>query len=315
MRAPEQRTTPGADSRPPAAGPPPPAAARTRRTGPRGVHTTSPRTTSPHAASSRTTSPRTAPLVPLAARLRPLAISAAGLLAGLGLWQLAGQRDPVLFATPGRSASALVDMVQDGSLPSALLSSGKLLVIGLALAIVVGVGFGLLLSRARLLRASTDWLLFALQSVPIVALAPLILSAFGFGLSAKTLVVFLTAVFPVVVNTAEGAHRVPTTLLEVARTFRSSEWRIWKDVLLPHTVPYAMTGVRQGIAMAFVGTLAAEFFLNASGVGGLLLAAGTRFDTATVLGLTVLVSVLAVALMGLGRAVERHFARWRTVKA
>ncbi len=186
--------------------------------------------------------------------------------------------------------------------------------IGLALAIVAGVGFGLLLSRARL-RASTDWLLFALQSVPIVALAPLILSAFGFGLPAKTLVVFLTAVFPIVVNTAEGAHRVPATLLEVARTFRSSEWRIWKDVLLPHTVPYAMTGVRQGIAMAFVGTLAAEFFLNASGVGGLLLAAGTRFDTATVLGLTVLVSVLAVALMGCGRAVERHFARWRTVKA
>ncbi|MFE3590976.1 ABC transporter permease [Streptomyces niveus] len=244
-------------------------------------------------------------------RLIPLAISTLGLLAGLGLWQWAGQRDPVLFATPGRSLSALATLTEDGTLPSALLSSGRLLVVGLALAIVAGVGFGLLLSRARLLRSSTDWLLFALQSVPIVALAPLILSAFGFGLPAKTLVVFLTAVFPIAVNTAEGAHRVPGTLLEVARTFRSSEWRIWKDVLLPHTVPYAMTGVRQGIAMAFVGTLAAEFFLNASGVGGLLLAASTRFDSATVLGLTLLVSVLAVALMGCGRAVEGYFARWR----
>ncbi|EST22622.1 ABC transporter permease [Streptomyces niveus] len=244
-------------------------------------------------------------------RLIPLAISTLGLLAGLGLWQWAGQRDPVLFATPGRSLSALATLTEDGTLPSALLSSGRLLVVGLALAIVAGVGFGLLLSRARLLRSSTDWLLFALQSVPIVALAPLILSAFGFGLPAKTLVVFLTAVFPIAVNTAEGAHRVPATLLEVARTFRSSEWRIWKDVLLPHTVPYAMTGVRQGIAMAFVGTLAAEFFLNASGVGGLLLAASTRFDSATVLGLTLLVSVLAVALMGCGRAVESYFARWR----
>lgn len=248
-------------------------------------------------------------------RLTPLAISAAGLLVGLGLWQWAGQRDPVLFATPGRSLSALATLTEDGTLPSALLSSGRLLVVGLALAIVAGVGFGLLLSRARLLRSSTDWLLFALQSVPIVALAPLILSAFGFGLPAKTLVVFLTAVFPIAVNTAEGAHRVPTTLLEVARTFRSSEWRIWKDVLLPHTVPYAMTGVRQGIAMAFVGTLAAEFFLNASGVGGLLLAASTQFDSATVLGLTLLVSVLAVALMGCGRAVEGYFARWREVRS
>ncbi|WP_327233312.1 ABC transporter permease [Streptomyces sp. NBC_01317] len=249
-----------------------------------------------------------------ARRLIPLAVSAAGLVVGLGLWQWAGVRDPVLFATPGRSLSALATLTEDGSLPSALLSSGRLLVVGLALAIVAGVGAGLLLSRARLLRGSTDWLLFALQSVPIVALAPLILSAFGFGLPAKTLVVFLTAVFPILVNTAEGAHRVPTTLLEVARTFRSSEWRIWKDVLLPHTVPYAMTGVRQGIAMAFVGTLAAEFFLNASGVGGLLLAASTRFDSATVLGLTLLVSVLAVALMGCGRAVEGYFARWREVR-
>ncbi|MFE3252860.1 ABC transporter permease [Streptomyces sp. NPDC059209] len=248
-------------------------------------------------------------------RLTPLGISAAGLLVGLGIWQWAGQRDPVLFATPGRSLSALATLTEDGTLPSALLSSGRLLVVGLALAIVAGVGFGLLLSRARLLRSSTDWLLFALQSVPIVALAPLILSAFGFGLPAKTLVVFLTAVFPIAVNTAEGAHRVPTTLLEVARTFRSSEWRIWKDVLLPHTVPYAMTGVRQGIAMAFVGTLAAEFFLNASGVGGLLLAASTQFDSATVLGLTLLVSVLAVALMGCGRAVEGYFARWREVRS
>lgn len=261
----------------------------------------------------RAASPVNAPRLTAALRRRliPLAISTLGLLAGLGLWQWAGQRDPVLFATPGRSLSALATLTEDGTLPSALLSSGRLLVVGLALAIVAGVGFGLLLSRARLLRSSTDWLLFALQSVPIVALAPLILSAFGFGLPAKTLVVFLTAVFPIAVNTAEGAHRVPATLLEVARTFRSSEWRIWKDVLLPHTVPYAMTGVRQGIAMAFVGTLAAEFFLNASGVGGLLLAASTRFDSATVLGLTLLVSVLAVALMGCGRAVEGYFARWR----
>lgn len=262
-------------------------------------------------ATSAAMSPATRTARGLRRRVIPLAVSTLGLLVGLGLWQWAGQRDPVLFATPGRSLSALATLTEDGTLPSALLSSGRLLVVGLALAIVAGVGFGLLLSRARLLRSSTDWLLFALQSVPIVALAPLILSAFGFGLPAKTLVVFLTAVFPIAVNTAEGAHRVPATLLEVARTFRSSEWRIWKDVLLPHTVPYAMTGVRQGIAMAFVGTLAAEFFLNASGVGGLLLAASTRFDSATVLGLTLLVSVLAVALMGCGRAVESYFARWR----
>ncbi len=248
-------------------------------------------------------------------RLRSVGMPVIGLLIGLGLWQVAGQRDPVLLATPARSFQALESMTLDGSLPSALLSSGKLLVVGLALAIVGGVTFGILLARAQDLRDSTEWLLFALQSVPIVALAPLILAAFGFGLPAKSLVVFLSAVFPIVINTAEGARRVPTTLLEVARTFRSSEWRVWSDILLPHTVPYAMTGVRQGIAMAFVGTLVAEFFLNASGIGGLLISASTQFDSASVLGLTVLVSVLAVALMACGRALERHFARWRETES
>jgi ABC-type nitrate/sulfonate/bicarbonate transport system permease component len=238
-------------------------------------------------------------------------MSMLGLLLGLGLWQVAGQRDPVLFATPARSFQALVTLTLDGSLPSALLSSGKLLVVGLALAIVIGVIFGILLARAQAVRDSTEWLLFALQAVPIVALSPLILAAFGFGSPAKSLVVFLSAVFPIVINTAEGARRAPTTLLEVAHTFRSSEWRIWSDVLLPHTVPYAMTGVRQGIAMAFVGTLVAEFFINASGIGGLLISASTQFDSASVLGLTVLVSVLAVALMACGRALENHFAQWR----
>lgn len=240
-----------------------------------------------------------------------MGIPMVGLLLGLGLWEVAGLQNPVLLATPGRSFQALASMTLDGSLPSALLSSGQLLVIGLALSIVIGVSFGILLARAQAVRDSTQWLVFALQAVPIVALAPLILAAFGFGLPSKSLVVFLSAVFPIVINTAEGARRAPATLLEVARTFRSSEWRIWLDVLLPHTVPYAMTGVRQGIAMAFVGTLVAEFFINASGIGGLLISASTQFDSAAVLGLTLLVSVLAVALMAFGRAVEQHFARWR----
>ncbi|WP_051760502.1 ABC transporter permease [Herbidospora cretacea] len=244
-------------------------------------------------------------------RPRGLLVSLAGLALGLIAWQVAGQRDPVLLATPVRSVEALAAMVSDGTLPAALLDTGLLFVAGLAAAIVGGVGYGLVLSRSRALRGSTGWLVFAFQSVPIVALAPLILAAFGFGFGAKTLVVFLSAVFPILINTAEGAKHAPRTLLEVARVHRSGEWPLWRDVLIPHTLPYAMSGIRQGIAMAFVGTFIAEFFLQATGIGGLLLSASARFDSATVLGLTVLVSVLAALLMGLGRRLERAFAPWR----
>ncbi|GAA4197332.1 ABC transporter permease [Streptosporangium oxazolinicum] len=245
------------------------------------------------------------------ARLKGVAISLIGLLAGLLAWQVLGQRDPVLLATPVRSFESLAAMTRDGTLPGALADTGVLFLAGLAAAVVGGVGYGLVLSRSRRLRTSTQWLVFAVQSVPIVALAPLILAAFGFGFWAKVLVVFLSAVFPVLINTAEGARHTPVTLLEVARVHRSGEWALWRDVLLPHAMPYAMSGIRQGIAMAFVGTFIAEFFLEATGIGGLLLGASSRFDSATVLGLTVLVSVLAAMLMALGQVLERAFAPWR----
>ncbi len=245
------------------------------------------------------------------APLRAALTGLVGLVAGVAIWQIVGQRDPVLFATPGRSLDAVNATISDGSLPSALRASGTVFGLGLVAAAAVGFGYGLLVARSPALRSSTEWLVYAMQSVPIVALAPLILSTLGFGLLAKSIVVFLTAVFPILINTAEGARRAPATLLDVAHVYRSSEWRLWHDVLIPHTVPYAMTGLRQGIAMALVGTLVAEFFLNASGIGGLLLTASANFDSATVLGLTLVVSALAVTLMALGRLLERRIAPWR----
>jgi len=234
-----------------------------------------------------------------------------GLILGLIAWQVAGTAEPVLLATPARSFDAFVALIGSGELGRALGESGVIFGLGLALSIVVGVGYGILLARVRWLREATGWLIFALQAVPIVALAPIIVVVVGFGIEAKTLVVFLSAVFPILINTMEGAKHTPTALLDVTHIYRAREWRIWLDLLLPHTAPFAMTGIRQGIAMAFVGTLVAEFFLDANGIGGLMLAASATFDTPSVLALTVLTAVIAVALIGIGRLLERATAPWR----
>lgn len=240
-----------------------------------------------------------------------IALAVLGLVLGLVGWQIAGTAQPVLLATPGRSWEALVALAQSGELGQAFLESGVIFVIGLVLATIVGIGYGILISRVRWLRDATSWLIFALQAVPIIALAPLIVVAVGFGTGAKSLVVFLSAVFPILINTMEGAKHAPGPLLDVTRIFRSREWRVWADLLLPHTLPYAMTGIRQGIAMAFVGTMVAEFFLNANGIGGLMLGASARFDTALVLALSVLIAVVAVILIGFGRLLERAAGRWK----
>ena len=96
----------------------------------------------------------------------------------------------------------------------------------------------------------------------MVALIPFILSMMGFGFAPKVLVVFLFAVFPVLYNTVEGARSIKPEMIEVAQSFRSSEWALWREVMLPYTLPYTMTGVRQAIGRALVGMIAAEFFLS-----------------------------------------------------
>ena len=95
-----------------------------------------------------------------------------------------------------------------------------------------------------------------------MALIPFILSMMGFGFAPKVLVVFLFAVFPVLYNTVEGARSIKPEMIEVAQSFRSNEWALWREVMLPYTLPYTMTGVRQAIGRALVGMIAAEFFLS-----------------------------------------------------
>jgi NitT/TauT family transport system permease protein len=145
----------------------------------------------------------------------------------------------------------------------------------------------------------------------MVALIPFILSLMGFGFVPKVLVVFLFAVFPVLYNTVEGARSIKPELIEVAKSYRSSEWALWLDVMLPYTLPYTMTGVRQAIGRALVGMVAAEFFLSSTGLGQLIMGASQNFDTGGVFASIFVIGVIGVLLMRLGLVIEQHFARWR----
>jgi len=97
----------------------------------------------------------------------------------------------------------------------------------------------------------------------------------------------------------------------VAKSYRSSEWALWREVMLPYTLPYAMTGVRQAIGRALVGMIAAEFFLSATGLGQLIMAASQNFDTPGIFASIFLIALIGVGLMRLGLKIEQHFARWR----
>ncbi len=161
------------------------------------------------------------------------------------------------------------------------------------------------------MRIGVEPYLMILYATPLVALIPFILSMMGFGFAPKVLVVFLFAVFPVIYNTVEGARSIKPEMIEVARSFRSSEWALWRDVMVPYTLPYTMTGVRQAIGRALVGMIAAEFFLSSTGLGQLIMSASQNFDTAGVFASVLVIALIGVGLMRMGLAIEQHFARWR----
>ena len=205
----------------------------------------------------------------------------------------------------------LWQLVASGEFVRQFLDSAQLFLTGFVLALIVGLPLGMLLARVRMLRVGIEPYLMIIYATPMVALIPFILSMMGFGFAPKVLVVFLFAVFPVIYNTVEGARSIKPELIEVARSFRSNEWALWREVMLPYTLPYAMTGVRQAIGRALVGMIAAEFFLSSTGLGQLIMGASQNFDTGGVFASILVIALIGVGLMRLGLMIEQHFARWR----
>jgi NitT/TauT family transport system permease protein len=232
--------------------------------------------------------------------------------AGIAIWEIAGRSTSQAFMVPFTvTIKVLWQLMWSGEFIRQFIDSSELFLTGFILALIVGMPVGMLLARVRLLRVGLEPYIMIVYATPMVALIPFILSMMGFGFAPKVLVVFLFAVFPVIYNTVEGARSIKPELIEVAHSFRSTEWALWRDVMVPYTLPYAMTGVRQAIGRALVGMIAAEFFLSSTGLGQLIMTASQNFDTAGVFASVLVIALIGVALMRLGLMIERHFARWR----
>ncbi|HEY8704135.1 MAG TPA: ABC transporter permease [Gaiellaceae bacterium] len=245
-------------------------------------------------------------------RLRGLSVSLFGLVLGAGIWEYVGRHtQQSSFAPFSSTVSALWHMTTSGELPSALRSSLELFAAGFGIGIVIGFVLGLVMARVELVRTGLEPYVSMLYATPMVALIPAILAVFGFEFRAKLIVVVMFGIWPVLINTLEGARSVNPELIEVAQSYRSNELQLWGHVIIPYTLPYTMTGVRQAIARCLIGMIASEFLLAANGLGNLILIYTQRFDTAHVLAAVLSITLLATALMGIGRGLENYFARWK----
>jgi ABC-type nitrate/sulfonate/bicarbonate transport system permease component len=234
-------------------------------------------------------------------------------LAVAAIWEISGLlADPIVWPPLQSVVIAFFTILFDGSLITALGQSLLLLLLGLTSACLSGLVIGIAVGRNRMLERMIVPFLGALYATPTIALIPLLLVWFGFGLSGRVVVVWLVAFFPMVVSVHSGVRDTPKDLIEVARSFNvSKELSMIRTVVLPSAVPMIMTGVRLSIGRGIVGMAVAEVYLRLGGIGALISQYGAVFRTDYVMASIVALPLLGVILTAGAGRIERRFEHWR----
>jgi NitT/TauT family transport system permease protein len=229
----------------------------------------------------------------------------------LVVWEILGPLvNPILFSYPSKIAVAFYQLTLSGELMHYAAESLQVLFYGLGFAILVGVPLGVLMARYRPVDWALELPINALYSTPMVALVPILVLWFGIYMQAKVIVVFLFAVFPILINTYHGVRECDKNMLEVARSFRSPEWRTWQDVLLPFALPYIAAGLRLAIGRGLVGMVIAEFYTTISGLGFMITRYANIFETDKTFVPVILLMFLGITLTAALKWVERKIAPW-----
>jgi NitT/TauT family transport system permease protein len=240
-----------------------------------------------------------------------IGIRLVSLVAVLGLWEAFGSSvDAAMFTTPSAIAKAAVVMIGSGELWAYLAPSLVVLAIGLSMAAVIGVMVGLVLARFWVLDVAFGVYITFLYSIPSVALVPLIVLWAGFETTAKVIILFMFAFFPMVINTYQGVKNVDHKLLEVGRSFRCSEWQLWKNIVLPGALPFIVTGLRLALGRGLIGMVLADLYTAISGIGYLIVRTASTYQVDKMFVPIVTLGLLGVSLTALLRFVEIKVAPW-----
>ena len=184
-------------------------------------------------------------------------------------------------------------------------------VLGFGLALVAGVLVASVIDGSRVLERAIYPLVVASQTVPIPALAPLLLIWFGYGLLPKVLVVALIAFFPIAVNTVDGLRATDRELLRLLRTLGAGRWTRFRLAKLPAALPFLFSGARVAVAVSVIGAVFGELVGASDGLGYLMTRAAADFLTARVFAAIVVLAAMGVGLFGLVALGERLLLPWR----
>jgi NitT/TauT family transport system permease protein len=187
------------------------------------------------------------------------------------------------------------------------------LLYGFTLAVVFGIGIGLLLARYWVLDVALSVYITFLYSIPSVALVPLIVLWAGYEQTAKVIILFLFAFFPMVINTYQGVKAVDPKLIEVGRAFRCNEGQLWANIVIPASLPFIVTGLRLALGRGLIGMVLADLYTALSGIGYLIARTAATYQVNRMFVPIVTLGLLGVTLTALLRLAEKYVAPWTNV--
>ncbi len=217
----------------------------------------------------------------------------------------------LFFTTPSRVALALYHLMATGEFQHHFEASAVEFLLGLGLSVAVGLPLGMLLGRSKALDAALDPYVTALNATPRIVWLPLLILWFGIGIWSKVMIVFIGAVFPLLINTYEGVRNVDRVLVNVVRSFGAHEWQVTRMVVLPNATPYIVAGLRLAIGRAILGVVVGEFFGASRGLGYMIASAASNYKVDVMFAGVIVFMALSLVLTFSVKAVESRLTRWR----
>jgi putative hydroxymethylpyrimidine transport system permease protein len=182
---------------------------------------------------------------------------------------------------------------------------------GILAAVLVGVGFAVVMHRWRVMRDAAYPLIVASQTIPVVVISPILVTWFGYGIAPKVVIIALVCFFPLTINALDGLRSVEPEGVQMMRSLDASRWQLFRRVEAPSALPHVFTGAKIAVVIAPIGAVFAEWAGSSAGLGHLIQSDTANFEVARQFATVAVLSALALALMGLIVLAERRVVRWR----
>jgi NitT/TauT family transport system permease protein len=216
----------------------------------------------------------------------------------------------LIFPGPMSVAQAVVEGFRSGEIPKHVWVTLFEILMGFAVGASLGFLLGAMIGQSALMEAVFYPYVVAFQTVPKVAIAPLFVLWFGFGMTSKVIITATIVFFPVLANTIVGLRSAPRDQIELMTAFTASPWHVFRMVRLPHALPYVFAGLDIGIVLAVIGAIVGEFVGAQAGLGYLILQRNFSMDAAGMFAILIVLSLIGTILHAAVRWIARRVIFW-----